>query len=379
MNVLFEQLLYRINSNKTVGSWAIAVTENNDGSANILTTQTKLIGGKGVESVTTVSEGKNMGKKNETTSLEQAVINAKATADKKLKKGYLLDVPSGEEQVTNSLGLLKPMLAQTIEKVKNWEFPVFASPKLDGHRLLATVQENKVLLYSRQGTVVSLPHIEKELQQLFDDKIWSGVTLDGEVYLHEESLQIIGSLVKNTQPETANLKYYLYDVIDNQHSYKQRLSYLEQIASNTLEALVVIKTEVLSDIQEVNLFHSNALSDGYEGSMLRWSSASYEDGKRSKFLMKKKDFQDAEFKVVDVIAGKTVTRNGNTYELPIYVCATAQGEKFNCVAAGTLQDKHQAWLDKTQAIGKQLTVKFFNYTDNNIPFLPVALRLRNDI
>jgi len=213
MNVLFEQLLYRINSNKTVGSWAIAVTENNDGSANILTTQTKLIGGKGVESVTTVSEGKNMGKKNETTSLEQAVINAKATADKKLKKGYLLDVPSGEEQVTNSLGLLKPMLAQTIEKVKNWEFPVFASPKLDGHRLLATVQENKVLLYSRQGTVVSLPHIEKELQQLFDDKIWSGVTLDGEVYLHEESLQIIGSLVKNTQPETANLKYYLYDVI----------------------------------------------------------------------------------------------------------------------------------------------------------------------
>ena len=113
--------------------------------------------------------------------------------------------------------------------------------------------------------------------------------------------------------------------------------------------------------------------------MLRWSDTGYEDGKRSKSLIKKKDFQDAEFKVIAVIQGRSVTRNGNTYELPIYVCETPQGHKFNCVASGTLQQKHQAWLEKDQAIDKQLTVKFFNYTENNIPFLPIAIGLRGDI
>ncbi|MFT5815344.1 MAG: hypothetical protein ACI9VT_003117, partial [Psychroserpens sp.] len=108
MTILFEKNLYRINANKTVGSWQIQVTDNLDDSANIITTQTKVMGGKGVESATAIDKGKNIGKANETSATEQAILNAQATADKKIKKGYLTDIPTGEEPVTNSLGFLKP-------------------------------------------------------------------------------------------------------------------------------------------------------------------------------------------------------------------------------------------------------------------------------
>ncbi|MBA6292853.1 hypothetical protein H4J58_13165 [Colwellia sp. MB3u-70] len=383
MKVIFEQTIYRINANKSVGSWQIQVTENDAESAvvsaNIITTQIKVLGGKGVESVTTIDKGKNIGKANETSVTEQAILNAQATADKKIKKGYLTDIPTGEEQVTNSLGFLKPMLAQTLDKVKNWQFPLLCSPKLDGHRLLATVKDKQAVLYSRQGKTVELPHIKNELQKLFDNNIWNGATLDGEIYLHGESLQTISSLVKKQQPQTEQLKYYLYDTIETNQPYPQRLNYLNNLLNANNESISIVDTKELTTNVELDLFHSENLASGFEGTMLRWSDTGYEDGKRSKSLIKKKDFQDAEFTVIDIAQGKTVTRNGNTYELPIYVCETLQGEKFNCVASGTLQEKHQAWLEKDHAIGKQLTVKFFNYTDNNIPFLPVAIGLRNDI
>jgi len=379
VKVIFNQTLYRINATKSVGSWVIQVIDNLNDSADIITTQTKVLGGKGVESVTTIDKGKNSGKANATTAIEQAILNAQATANKKIKKGYLTDIPTGAEQVTNGLGFLKPMLAQTLEKVKNWQFPVFCSPKLDGHRLLATVKDKQAVLYSRQGKLVQLPHIQTELQKLFDNNSWNGATLDGEIYLHGESLQTISSLVKKQQPQTEQLKYYLYDTIEPNKPYEQRLSCINGLLSDKHASICIVDTKELTTNDELDLFHSENLASGFEGTMLRWSDTGYEDGKRSKSLIKKKDFQDAEFTIIAVAQGKTVTRNGNTYELPIYVCETTQGIKFNCVASGTLQEKHQAWLEQDHAIGKQLTVKFFNFTDNNIPFLPVAMGLRNDI
>ena len=219
MTIIFEQTLYRINTNKSVGSWAISVIEQMDNTANIITTQTKVLGGKGVESLTTLDNGKNIGKTNETNATEQAILSAQASANKKIKKGYLTEIPTGEEQVTNSLGFLKPMLAQTIDKVKNWQFPVLCSPKLDGHRLLATAKDKQAVLYSRQGKTVELPHIQCELQKLLDDNIWNGTTLDGEIYLHGESLQTISSLVKKQQQKTEQLKYFLYDAIEPNKPY----------------------------------------------------------------------------------------------------------------------------------------------------------------
>lgn len=65
--------------------------------------------------------------------------------------------------------------------------------------------------------------------------------------------------------------------------------------------------------------------------------------------------------------------------MAIYTCVTSDGVLFEATAPGTMQEKHIAWEKRLSAIGKMLTVKFFNMTPNGAPFLPVALRLREDI
>lgn len=126
----------------------------------------------------------------------------------------------------------------------------------------------------------------------------------------------------------------------------------------------------------LNLLHSIWLGNGYEGTMVRHGDTGYEDGKRSKSLMKKKDFQDDEFEIIDVIEGKPVIKENVTYKVAIYVCVTNEVKEFNCTSPGTMQDKDAAWNNREKAIGKMLTIKFFNYTPDNIPYLPVALQIK---
>ena len=64
-------------------------------------------GGKKVQNKWTVCKGKNEGKKNATTDEEQAILEAVAKHDKKLKSGYHLNVENIDKK-----RFYEPMLAQ---------------------------------------------------------------------------------------------------------------------------------------------------------------------------------------------------------------------------------------------------------------------------
>ena len=386
MGIAFKERLFKVHSSGKVGDWTITVTDNNDGTATMVRAATKVLGGKPVETPTNYTQGKNIGRANETTPLEQAISEAKSRYQKQLDKGYVIEQPEEGAKVTNSLGFIKPMLAQPIEKVNGWDYPVYASPKLDGHRLLATVKDGEVVLYSRAGKLVDCEHIREELQKTYEaaPSLWRGLTLDGEIYCHGETLQKISSLVKKPQEESKRLKYHLYDaILSNQNdgdNYYQRLHLITRIANFCETSIAdVTPTFNLHSEDELNKFHAENLSAGYEGTMVRWGNFSYEDGKRSKSLLKKKDFQDAEFKILSVKQGKPkILPDGTQLELAIYVCE-CNGEEFEATAPGTMYEKHDAWVNREQAVGKPLTVKFFNYTPSGVPFLPVALQIREDL
>ena len=378
-NNVFNQTLFKIHSSGKVGDWEIEVLDLGDGTASMVRHSRKVLGGTPVVTETHVKVGKNIGRSNETTPLEQAVNEAKAKVQNQLDKGYVVDMPKAGDVVTNSLGFLKPMLAQPIEKVKKWSFPVFAQRKFDGHRMLATVQDNRVVLYSRQGKEQDVAHIREALEKAYDNGIWDGKTLDGEIYQHGETLQRISSLVKKPKPESLGLTYWLYDIMEEAQDYSQRLAQLEVITSQLdFEKIQLTDTMAVDDDDALNAIHSQFLSEGYEGTIVRHGNNGYE-GKRSMSLMKKKDFQDAEFEIVDVNKGKPYIKPDGTYEMAIYTCVTSDGVQFEATAPGTMQEKHNAWEARFSAIGKMLTVKYFNMTPNGAPFLPVALRLREDI
>ena len=371
--------LFKVHSNGSVGTWQIQVVSNGNGTATMTRTACKVIGGNPVVTVTEYTEGKNIGRANETTPLQQALNEAESRYRKQLDKGYVVEQPEAGAAVTNTLGFPKPMLATPIEKVKGWEFPVYASKKLDGHRMLAAVRDGQVVLYSRQGKVVDVEHIRNQLQHAYDNAFWGGDILDGEVYLHGETLQRISSLVKKPKPESKNLVFHVYDtLVDTPYAVRKGILH-NNLGKASLSHVEVLQQERVENQADLDTFHARNVAENYEGTMVRWGDAVYEDGKRSKSLMKMKDFKDDEFKIVAVGEGKPTIRGDVTYRLAVYTCVTKDGKTFECTAPGTMQEKHDAAERGDADIGKYLTVKYFNMTPDGVPFLPVGLRLREDI
>ena len=91
-----------------------------------------------------VEVGKNIGKKNETTPVEQCISEVKRKwTDKKEKEGYTEDdvsESSSPKATSTSFSVIYPMLAHKYDakkpKKNDIVFPCFVQPKLDGLRCL---------------------------------------------------------------------------------------------------------------------------------------------------------------------------------------------------------------------------------------------------
>ena len=103
------------------------------------------IGGK-MQTERRTAIGKNIGRSNETTPEEQAVLEATARHKKKLDGKYSLTIEDCKKEV------FLPMLAASFDKRKDKvTYPVDVQPKLDGVRCLAYWDGDSVKLMSRGG------------------------------------------------------------------------------------------------------------------------------------------------------------------------------------------------------------------------------------
>ena len=355
------------NHGKSVGSWE-GWTEG----AVVFSSSVTKLGGSWVTTQYTAT-GKNVGRSNETTPEEQAVLENVSKSKRKIDKGYVKTKKAAVAPATNALGLKKPMLATSLDKVKpesiEWD-TAFVQPKLDGHRALFV----DGVLYSRSGKVINLPHIVDAINA-------SGcqhLHLDGELYLHGKTLQELGSLIKKLTPESEQVEYHIYDVVDENASFSERTSEFWTIAEFDPK-IVVNPTYDVFDMEEVTDLHKDWREAGYEGTMLRFGTDGYGTDKRSRKLLKVKEFHDAEFKVVGYEEGKPYIRGDEVFQVPVWICETEDGAKFNVTANGTMQQKDAQWIERDLLVGDMLTVKFHNMSKDNIPQLPIALQWRDDL
>lgn len=369
-----HQRLYKNHSGK-VGYWEGWVEPTEDGGAKMVLQYAKALDGK-VTRREHPAKAKNVGRSNETTPLEQAQLELDSRAKKQLDKGYVRTQEEAKEPSTNTLGLLKPMLATALEKVKpgdiDWTM-ASAQPKLDGHRALF----KDGVLYSRQGKVIDLPHVTEAIKAAGLDHLH----LDGELYLHGKTLQEISSLVKRHQEETKELVYHIYDVVAD-HPWRKRIHFADSEGAKPDTwpgSLCRVPHRLVRNFEELQEAHEQNLSNGYEGTMLRWGSAGYQDGKRSKHLLKMKNFQDDEFEIVGAERGVPYLSSGGVFEVPVWVLDAGNGRTFTATAQGNMQEKNALWETRNEHIGKKLTVKYHYLSKDGIPQLPVALRFREDL
>ena len=309
-------------------------------------------------------EGKNIGRSNETTDLEQAFLEAESEFKKQKDKGY-----REEGEVIDSFPL--PMLAQDFKKAGHRvKFPCFGQPKLDGIRALY----NGNTWWSRKGKLFP----EKCLKHLSFDTKW--YTLDGELMLPEGyTFQQTCSAVKKFDPELSpKLEYHVFDLVFPGIAWFTRDSILfhELFAGKERKRQIVrVPNFKLENKQAAEEKMAELTEQGYEGLILRNEDGEYTINQRSADLQKFKEFIDEEFMIYDVVDGV-----GREEGAAIFVCVSPRHKApttFNVRPKGTYEQRQEWFKNKKDLIYKQLTVRYQNLSDDMIPRFPVGLSIRD--
>lgn len=365
--------LYAIASNGKTKYWQIEVKQVTNEDPVLIETKHGYLNGNLASNITVIRKGKNIGKANETTPWEQALLQAKSSWDKKLTQGYATSISEPSK-------IKLPMLAHDYFKRGNAiTYPCYVQPKLNGVRMVAYKSAEGISLYSRNGKpFTTLDHLLPQLDQVMKVDEY----LDGELYNPELDLQEIVSLVKNISEDNgrASLQYWVYDTLIENLPYCDRINRLTQIKANcdvgAASNIVIVDTYTVEDANKVKDLHFSFVAQGMEGLMLRNTMGLYQCNHRSVELQKYKKFQSDEFLIIDVIGGE---EGKAEQDAAIFVCETKAGIKFNVRPKGGRDIRKQWLLDKANIIGKYLTVKYFDYTpgEASVPFHPVGESIRD--
>lgn len=348
-----------------------------------------------------VDKGKGIGKARRTVS-EQAKLEYDSRVNKYMDKGYKklpksIDLYTKEEldallpeETTDSEGNLKPMLAKDFHDVatsvleKQWWY---ASRKIDGVRCLMFVKDGEIHTSSRGGKNYdnSTYHItcNPKLKKFMLDN--PTLILDGELYVHGYSLQTLSGLarLKKETDKCDELQYYIYDVVDTNKTFEERLEILDHIKDELQLDFEPNKTFEDGDLQiqmvphvkvegwvQIKKTHDSYVKEGFEGAVIRRPDKKYGVNKRTNDMVKVKEYQDGEFKIIGFSEGLRP-------EDMVFVCVTEDGKEFEAKPVGPRGLKHEYLERIDEIIGKMATVKYFSFSDGGTPTQPVLKCIRD--
>lgn len=304
--------------------------------------------------------GKNIGKSNETTPQEQAILEAKAKIKAKLEEGYYETIQEAQKEV-----LVLPMLAKEFKAEEDKvSYPFYVQPKLDGMRCLKKEQN---LISRKNKEIDTMSHIANELKEFAD-------AFDGELYAHGLSFQDNMKLIKKYRKnESEKVKYHVYDIVLPNMSFTERLALLRTIIRESKPNYIeLVPTYIVENKQELLERHKQFLSEGYEGTIIRHGNSGYEINKRSGSLLKFKDFQDLACEIVDVEPSEKRPTHG------IFICKVSDGRTFGTGMKFSFEEREEILTNKKDFIGKTAEIRFFEYTDDGLPRFPVCVGIRLD-
>jgi ATP-dependent DNA ligase len=372
-------VLYKKDKSGKTRVWKLSATMNKDNNSFWIEIDYGQMDGKITHNEKEVKEGKNIGKKNETSIEQQTILICDKTfKDKKEKEEYTENIDDNKTEKS-----FAPMLADKWEpnsKTKrkvDITFPCFIQPKLDGIRCLTYLKDNKIVNQSRQLKYFNnLTHINNELEIIFKKNPY--LVLDGELYNHDIVFNQIAGIVKKEKlkdedfEKLKQIQYHVYDCFfENKNlSFNERNKFLQSLKNN-MKYVKIVSTDTCKSKDDVIIFHSKFLLDKYEGAILRNSDSLYEF-RRSKHLQKFKTFSDDEFEIIDFKEG-----TGHDLGTVIWKCKTKDGKEFDVRPIGSIQERSELFKNGKQCIGKMLTVTYQELSEFGVPRFPVGKTIRD--
>lgn len=360
--------LYKMSTGGKIVQWDIEVVEKGEGSPYYAVTFGFTDGAKQTKRGST-SKGKNIGRANETTPLEQCRREAQAKWTKQRdRQGYSPEIPTSKPFL--------PMLAKVYTNFKHKvKFPCSVAPKLDGMRSMFWDGE----LYSRKGDLIkTMDHIKRELSSVPKELV-----LDGELFVKNWEFQRIVGAIKRKEPngDSPLIEYWVYDCVlrDNEEApYSERYNTLKSLfAKQPFLNIKLLEEQIVGSHDLILGAMDTYIGDGFEGAIVRNLEGKYKINGRSFDLLKVKTFMDMEFKIVGAKEGS------NSFEgMCIFQCE-CNGSTFDVMPRGSEEERRQYWefwKNGTIKRGDLLTVEFFEWTTSNPPKprFPVGKAIRRD-
>ena len=345
------------------------------------------VGGKLQTEEVTFTDGKNIGRANETTPEEQCLFEACRKARKKVEKGYrivkgaeLITEQTSDTVVTHGGDVPFCMLAETLSKhLKKLDGlgSVDVQPKLDGNRCLINIDTCE--LYSRsRKQITSIPGLGEEVAKRCKNLVKKGVKwVDGELYSDELSFNDIQSVIRKKEAHelAGKIKFNMYDILLKK-PWRER-KHIMAIGTDFGGRLdEVLSTMVDANLETIEEWNQAFVAQGYEGVIVRLLDEVYEN-KRSRGLLKHKTFIDAEYKVIGFQAEKN-----RANVLGAVILVTKDGTEFNARPAVPDETKQFIWNNQKEYLGMMATVKFQELDGKSgIPRFPVlkGFRAESDI
>ena len=356
-------VMYKKSKKAVLQQWQIFIE------GNTYFTEAGQVGGAITQSLPTEVLGKNAGKANETSDTEQTLKEVLAIITKQKEKGYNEDVKDA-----GKVDYFKPMLAKNFNDYKDRiSYPVISQIKIDGIRSILTSKG----MFTRTGKpILACPHIFELLKKHFIAD--PSLILDGELYSHglNRDFDTLVSLIKKSKPTQEDLEeskkyiqYWIFDIPSNK-TFSERFKFVDKLVDN--KYIIKVESTYCNNQKDLDRSYEKYLEDGFEGQMIRTNSK-YENC-RTQALLKRKEHQDEEFKIVDVVEGV-----GNWVGAAGAVVLTNKnGVEFKATPKMTYELKKELLRNKHEIIGQMGTVRFQNYTpDSLVPRFPRFLTVRD--
>lgn len=285
---------------------------------------------------------------------------------------------------------MKPMLSATVEDIRALNYPLLASPKLDGIR--AVVLNGQ--LVSRNLKPIRNAHVYSKFSHISMDGL-DGELIDGP---HDSTVfRRTTSAVSRALGTPESVKFWVFDVFMPTATFAERQAYLQD---RQWPAGVKLVPHVwVHHAHELAMYEEKCLYDGYEGVMLRSPTGPYKQGRSTlneAYLMKLKQFEDAE---AEVIGKEERMHNGNTATTNALGHTERSSHKENMVGRGDLgalvvrgingkyagveftvgsgfDDAERANLWPLDLNGRTIKYKFFPMGSKDKPRFPTFLGFR---
>jgi DNA ligase-1 len=172
-----------------------------------------------------------------------------------------------------------------------------------------------------------------------------------------------------------SVQYHVYDIITSKkHLFNQRqMDYTLMLGKfNGLHSPYVkaVNTVAAHTQQELDALYQQYMAEGYEGQMIRTWNSEYQH-KRTKDLLKRKDFHENEYEIVGYKEGK-----GSREGCIILRLAMPDGKEFDSVPVGGVEFQRRLWARRLDILGMQATVKYQNLSNDGIPRFNNTIKIR---